>query len=70
MSQVRTLVEWVLGDILNYFAFLDFKKNLKIGLRSVGKIYITYTLIRNVHTCFYGSLAFNCFEMDPPSIIQ
>ena len=28
MSQVRTAVEWVFGDIVNYFAFLDFKKKI------------------------------------------
>lgn len=41
MSQVRVVVEWVFGDIVNYFKFLDFKKNLKIGLSAVGKMYIT-----------------------------
>ena len=33
MSKVRTSVEWVFGDMINYFKFLDFKKNLKIGLK-------------------------------------
>ena len=32
MSQVRISVEWVFGDILDFFAFLDFRKKLKIGL--------------------------------------
>ena len=27
--QVKVAVEWVFGDITNYFAFLDFKKILK-----------------------------------------
>lgn len=31
MSTVRSSVEWIFGDIVNYFKFLDFKKNLKIG---------------------------------------
>ncbi|XP_074611816.1 uncharacterized protein LOC141866231 [Acropora palmata] len=33
MNGARTAVEWVFGDIINYLKFLDFKKNLKIGLR-------------------------------------
>ena len=37
MSQVRVSVEWLFGDIVNYFKFLDFKKNLKIGMSSIGK---------------------------------
>ena len=28
MSAVRSSVEWLFGDIINYFKFLDFKKNL------------------------------------------
>lgn len=39
MSTVRTAAEWVFGDISTYFALLDFKKNLKIGLSPVGKLY-------------------------------
>ena len=39
MSAVRSSVEWLFGDIINYFKSLDFKKNLKIGLSSVGKMY-------------------------------
>ena len=31
MSAVRISVEWLFGDIISYFKFLDFKKNLKIS---------------------------------------
>ena len=37
MSAVRMSVEWIFRDIVNYFKFLDFKKNLKISLSAVGK---------------------------------
>ena len=37
MSSVRVTVEWLFGDVINDFKFLDFKKNLKIGMSSVGK---------------------------------
>ena len=30
MSSVRVSVEWIFGDIINYYKFMDFKKNLKI----------------------------------------
>ena len=30
MSSVRSCVEWLFGDIVNYFKFIDSKKNLKI----------------------------------------
>ena len=32
MSSMRIAVEWLFGDITNTFKYLDFKKNLKIGL--------------------------------------
>ena len=35
MSKARISVEWVFGEILRYFAFLDFKKNLKIPFNAV-----------------------------------
>ena len=36
-SAVRASVEWLFADIINYFKFLDFKKNLRVGLSQVGK---------------------------------
>ena len=47
MSSVRMSIEWLFGDIVNYFKFLDFKKNLKISLNAVGKVYIVAAILRN-----------------------
>ena len=47
MSVVRISVEWLFGDIINYFKFIDFKKNLKIRLSSVGKMYVVCAILRN-----------------------
>ena len=54
------------GDIINYFKFVDFKKNLKIGLSPVGKIYIVCALLRNALTCLYGNNTSTFFGIDPP----
>ena len=40
MSEVRVAVEWLFGNITNYFKFIDFKSQLQINLSSVGKFYI------------------------------
>ena len=53
MSTVRSSVEWLFGDIINYFKFLDFKNNLKIGLSVVGKMYVTCTLMQNARCILY-----------------
>ena len=68
MSSVRVSVEWLFGDIVEYFKFVDFKKNLKIGLSSIGKMYIVCALLRNALTCLYGNTTSEVFELDPPTL--
>ena len=68
MSGVRTSVEWLFGDIINYFKFLDLKKNLKIQLSSVGKMYVVCAILRNALTCLYGNQTSEFFEMEPPTL--
>ena len=67
MSEVRISVEWLFNDI-NYFKFMDFKKNLKVGLSSVGKMYIVSGLLRNALTCLYGNSTSKFFDIQPPSL--
>lgn len=66
MSKVRTSVEWGFGKIIQYFAYLDFKKNLKVLLQPVAKFYLVGAILTNCHTCLYGSLTSTFFELDPP----
>jgi len=70
MSKVRIFVEWIFGDIINYFAFLDFKKNLKIGLSAVGKMYIVCALLHNARACLYGNITSKFFDVRPPTIYE
>ena len=37
MSKSKVTVEWLFGDILGNFKFVDFKKNLKVGFRALVK---------------------------------
>ena len=62
MSAVHESVEWLFGDIVNYFKFMDFHKNLKIGLSSVS------ALLRNAHTCFNGNQTSEYFNLEPPTL--
>lgn len=68
MSSVRVSVEWLFGDIANYFRFMDFKKNLKIGLSSIGKFYLVSALFRNVLTCMYQNQTSKFFGVEPPTL--
>ena len=51
MSACRISVEWLFGDVINYFKFLDYKNNLKIGMSNVGKMYVGCSILRNALTC-------------------
>ena len=66
MSTVRVTVELLFGDVTNSFKALDFKRNLKLELSSVGKMYVVCTLLRNALTCLYGNNVSEVFELEPP----
>jgi len=68
MSEVRVFVEWIVGDIIYYFKFLDFKKNLKISLGAVGKMYVACALLHNAGVCIYGSTTSEYFDVSLPEI--
>ena len=68
MSKVRSSVDWIFGDIINYFKFLDFKKDWKLDLSPIGKMYIVCALLRNALTCLYGNTTSEFFQLVPPSL--
>ena len=67
MGEVRVTVEWLFGNIKNYFKFIDFKKKMKLCLSPVGKVYALCALLQNAHTCLYGNQISNFFGMEPIS---
>jgi len=69
-SEVRVAVEWRFGNIADYFKFIDYKKNLKLGMSAVGKQYIVSVLMRNILTCLYGNTTSEFFQVDPPTLLQ
>ena len=52
----------------NFFKFLDFKKDLKIGLNPVGKIYIVCALLHNARTYLYGNKTSTYFDCEPQTV--
>lgn len=68
MSSLRVSVEWTFGKITQLFAFLDFKKNLKLFLQPVGKYYLVGGLLTNCHTCLYSSQTSQFFNVAPPNL--
>lgn len=68
MSSVRQAVEWGFQKVITEFAFLDFKKNQKLLLQDVTKMYATSTILTNCHTCLYGSQTSFYFNISPPQL--
>ena len=68
MSKARESVEYGFGKVVMYWPFCDFKKNLKLHLQPVGKIYLVCTLLTNCHTCLYGNNVNSLFDSSPPSL--
>lgn len=70
MSRVRQSVEWGFGKIVREFAFLDFKKNQKLLLQDLQKMYFTAVILSNCHTCLYGSQTGTFFGISPPNLTE
>lgn len=68
MSRVRICVEWTFGRIASLFAFVDFKKNLKLYLQPVGNYYVVATFLANCYCCLYGSETSDYFACIPPTL--
>ncbi|XP_049526023.1 uncharacterized protein LOC125946571 [Dermacentor silvarum] len=66
MSAVRQCVEWGFAKIILQFAFVDFKKNQKLFLQAVPRMYRVSVLFSNCHTCMYGSQVSSYFGLEPP----
>ena len=47
MSEVLVSGELLFGNICNYFEFIDFKKQMKVHLSAVGKMYFVCALFEN-----------------------
>ena len=67
MSKLRVEVEWLFGDLKNFFKFIDFKKQLKIGLSAVGKYFLVCGLLINARSCLYGNMSSQYFGSVSPS---
>lgn len=68
MSKVRIAVEWGFGEILQHFAFVDFKKSQRLLLQAVAKFYLVAALLCNCRVCLYGNGTSAKFNLTPPTL--
>ena len=70
MSALRISVEWLFGDVINSFKFLDYKKNLEIRDQLVKCTLSVCALLRNAIACLYGNTTSDYFGVEPPTLEQ
>lgn len=68
MCDYRIAVEWAFGKVTQQFAFVDFKKNMKLLLQPIALYYMVSVLLTNCHTALYGSQIADLFHMRPPML--
>lgn len=69
MGRFRVSVEWMFAKVVQQFAFVDFKKNLKFFLQPIALYYAVACILTNCHTALYGSAqASDLSMMQPPSL--
>jgi hypothetical protein len=68
MSNARICVEWAFGEIVRDWAFVDYKKNHKLQLQQVGKLYFVAALLANCRCCLYGTKTSKYFDCTPPTL--
>ncbi|XP_055342334.1 uncharacterized protein LOC129590913, partial [Paramacrobiotus metropolitanus] len=66
MSTVRESVEWGFKEVVKEFAFVDFKKQMKIFENPVNKIFRIAVLLTNCRNCLYPNQASQYFNLEPP----
>lgn len=69
MSSVRECVEWKFAHLKMLFAFIDYKKSLKLRMGPIGKYVIVSMFLANCHTCYNGKNQISeYFGVQPPPL--
>ena len=70
MKKIREPIEWAFGRVLQIFPFVDYKKNLKIRLQPVAKMFATTAFLTNCITCMQGHQTADYFACRPPTLAE
>jgi len=68
MSKLRIAVEHGFGKVINLWENCGYTKGLRVGMQSVGTIYMVAVLLMNIHTCLNGSQISNQFNCVLPTL--
>ena len=67
MKRLRISIEWNYGHQGSMFKYLNTQFKMKIlGAQTTSQVFIATTILRNLHTGFYGSQSSRYFNLDIP----
>ena len=70
MSKLGQSVEWGFKEVIKMFAFVDFRKQMKLFEKPINKIYRVAVLLTNCHNCLYPNQISTYFNLEPPSLFD
>lgn len=68
MSSVRQAVEWGFKEVNTKFAFVDYKKQMRLFEKLVNVLYRVAVLLANCHNCLHPNQASKYFDLEPPNV--
>ena len=68
MSGLRIAIEWAWDQVATDWAFVNYWRNLQVGLSPIGSFYRVGVLIANCKTCLYGNETATKFGLIPPTL--
>ncbi|GAU94461.1 hypothetical protein RvY_06232 [Ramazzottius varieornatus] len=70
ISTLRQAVEWNFKEVVNNFALVDFRKQMKMYEKPVNTLYRVAVLLINCHDCLYPNQTGRYFYLEPPTLLE
>ncbi len=71
MSACCVSIEWAFGDVVKYFAFVDFQKQMKIMEKPLSHLYEVAVFLTSLATITCGGNKTSVFyDLEPPKLAE
>ncbi|GAV08555.1 hypothetical protein RvY_18226-2 [Ramazzottius varieornatus] len=70
MLTLRQAVEWNFKEVIKNFAFVDFRKQMKMYEKPVNTLYRVAFLLTNCHNRLYPNQTNQYFDLEPPTLFE
>lgn len=64
----RTSIEWINNDLKTKWAFIDYKKCLKLRQAKLKNVILYCVLLTNMYKCLYGCQTSSYFNLNAPEL--